>query len=155
MHGSLKDVVAGADVFIGVSGPNLLGREDILKMAKNPVVFALANPEPEVSPEDIHDIAGVIATGRSDYPNQVNNALAFPGVFRGALDCHAKNINGEMCLAAAHALAGVVREGQLCAENIMPSVFNDNVANTVAKAVKRVAGRMGVSRVFPNYEKVI
>ncbi|MDD2443571.1 MAG: NAD-dependent malic enzyme [Desulfotomaculaceae bacterium] len=155
VHGSLKDVVAGADVFIGVSGPNLLGREDILKMAKNPVVFALANPEPEVSPEDIHDIAGVIATGRSDYPNQVNNALAFPGVFRGALDCHAKNINGEMCLAAAHALAGVVREGQLCAENIMPSVFNDNVANTVAKAVKRVAGRMGVSRVFPNYEKVI
>ncbi len=155
VHGSLKDVIAGADVFIGVSGPGLLQREDILKMTKSPVVFALANPEPEVNPEDIQDIAGVVATGRSDYPNQINNALAFPGVFRGALDCHAKNINGEMCLAAAYALAGVVKEGQLSTENIMPSVFKDDVANAVAKAVKRVATRMGVSRIFPNYENVI
>jgi malate dehydrogenase (oxaloacetate-decarboxylating) len=146
VRGSLKEVIGGADVFIGVSGPGILNREDIMKMAAGPVVFALANPEPEVSPEDIFDLAGVIATGRSDYPNQINNALAFPGVFRGALDCHARTVNDEMCLAAAHALAGVVDGGHLSAENIIPSVFNEEVAPSVARAVEEAARRTGASR---------
>ncbi|HOV80134.1 MAG TPA: NAD-dependent malic enzyme [Bacillota bacterium] len=151
VHGGLKDVMAGADVFIGVSAPGLLQREDILKMAEKPVVFALANPDPEVEPEAIFDIAGVIATGRSDYPNQINNALAFPGVFRGALDCHARTINGEMCLAAAHALAGIITGEQLTAENIVPSVFNENVVRIVSEAVKKAAVETGVDRDFPNH----
>ncbi|MFZ5643857.1 MAG: NAD-dependent malic enzyme [Bacillota bacterium] len=146
--GSLKEVIAGADVFIGVSGPGLLDRNDVIKMAEKPVVFALANPDPEVSPEDVYDIAGVIATGRSDYPNQINNALAFPGVFRGALNCHARSINDEMCLAAAHALAGVIDDRHLSAENIIPSVFNEEVALTVARAVEEAARQTGISRDF-------
>lgn len=150
VHGTLKEVLAGADVFVGVSGPGLLHREDVLKMAEKPVVFALANPDPEVQPEEIFDIAGVIATGRSDYPNQINNALAFPGVFRGALDCHARTVNEQMCLAAAHALAGVITGDQLSAENIVPSVFNDDVVPTVARAVAEAANRTGVSRKFSN-----
>ncbi|AQS60229.1 NAD-dependent malic enzyme [Desulforamulus ferrireducens] len=145
-QGTLKEVIAGADVFVGVSAPGLLNREDILKMAEKPIVFALANPEPEIQPEEIYDIAGVIATGRSDYANQINNALAFPGVFRGALDCHAKTINDEMCLAAAYALASIIKEQELSAENIIPSVFNDRVAPVVAKAVAREARRTGVAR---------
>lgn len=154
VHGSLKDVIAGADVFIGVSGPGLLNRQDVMKMAEKPVVFALANPEPEVEPEEIYDIAGVIATGRSDYPNQINNALAFPGVFRGALDCHARTINDKMCLAAAHALSGVVTGDQLAAENVIPSVFNENVVQVVAEAVKKAARETGVAREFPNHANV-
>lgn len=152
LHGKLKEVLAGADVFVGVSGPGLLGREDILGMAEKPVVFALANPDPEIEPEEIYDIAGVIATGRSDYPNQINNALAFPGVFRGALDCQARTINDEMCLAAAYALAGIITGGQLTAENIIPSVFNEEVAKTVAKAVEKAAKLTGVSRKILNGE---
>jgi len=146
LHGSLKDVLTGADVFIGVSGPGLLGREDIMRMTDRPVVFALANPDPEVDFGEIHDVAGVIATGRSDYPNQINNALAFPGVFRGALDCHARTINEEMCLAAAYALAGIIGEAELTVENIIPSVFNDQVAPAVARAVYETAERTGVVR---------
>ncbi|SHF25442.1 malate dehydrogenase (oxaloacetate-decarboxylating) [Desulforamulus putei DSM 12395] len=146
IQGSLKEVIAGADVFIGVSGPGLLNREDILKMSKKPVVFALANPDPEIQPEEIYDIAGVIATGRSDYANQINNALAFPGVFRGALNCHARTINDEMCLAAAYALAGIITSDQLTAENIIPSVFNEEVAPAVARAVEEAAERTGVAR---------
>lgn len=146
IEGSLKDVIAGADVFVGVSAPGLLNREDIMKMSTKPIVFALANPDPEIQPEDIYDIAGVIATGRSDYANQINNALAFPGVFRGALNCHARTINDEMCLAAAHALAGIVKEQELSAENIIPSVFNEKVAPAVAKAVAKEAKRTGVAR---------
>ena len=145
-HGSLKEIIAGADVFIGVSGPGLLHREDILKMAASPVIFALANPEPEVNPEEIYDIAGVIATGRSDYPNQINNVLAFPGVFRGALDCHARTINDEMCLAAAWALGEIITGDQLSAENIIPSVFNEGVSPAVARAVAEAAKFTGVSR---------
>lgn len=144
--GSLKEVIAGADVFIGVSAPGVLNREDILKMAENPVVFALANPDPEIQPEEIYDIAGVIATGRSDYPNQINNALAFPGIFRGALNSHARTINDQMCLAAAYALAGIITEEELNAEHIIPSVFNDKVAPAVAKAVEEVAKETGVAR---------
>ncbi len=146
LHGTLKEVLAGADVFIGVSGPGLLNRDDILKMAEKPVVFALANPEPEVEPGDIYDLAGVTATGRSDHPNQINNALAFPGVFRGALDCHARTINDEMCVAAAFALAGIIQDSELTAENIIPSIFNEKVAAVVAKAVMTEAKKTGVSR---------
>ncbi len=146
VHGSLKEVLQGADVFIGVSGPGLLKREDIMKMAPRAVVFALANPDPEVEPEEIYGVAEVIATGRSDYPNQVNNALAFPGVFRGALNCHARTINEEMCLAAAYALAGVISGDQLNAENIIPSVFNGDVVAAVARAVEEAAERTGVAR---------
>ncbi|SHK93720.1 NAD-dependent malic enzyme [Desulforamulus aeronauticus] len=146
VQGSLKEVIVGADVFVGVSAPGLLNRQDIMKMSKQPIVFALANPDPEIQPEDIYDIAGVIATGRSDYANQINNALAFPGVFRGALNCHARTINDEMCLAAAYALAGIIKEQELSAENIIPSVFNKKVAPVVAKAVAKEARRTGVAR---------
>jgi malate dehydrogenase (oxaloacetate-decarboxylating) len=150
VHGKVDEVISGADVFIGVSGPGLLNRGDILKMSADPVVFALANPEPEVDPEAIFDITGVVATGRSDYPNQINNALAFPGVFRGALDCHARTVNTEMYLAAAYALAGIISEEHLTAEHIIPSVFNENVAPAVAKAVSEAAEKTGVAREFPN-----
>ncbi|ABO51458.1 Malate dehydrogenase (oxaloacetate-decarboxylating) [Desulforamulus reducens MI-1] len=146
IQGSLKEVIAGADAFVGVSAPGVLNRADIQKMSPKPVVFALANPEPEIPPEEIYDIAGVIATGRSDYPNQINNALAFPGIFRGALNCHATTINDEMCLAAAYALAGIIEEDQLTAEHIIPSVFNEKVAPAVSKAVEDVARKTGVSR---------
>lgn len=152
VRGTLKEVLRGADVFIGVSGPGLLSREDIINMAGKPVVFALANPDPEINPEDIFDIAGVIATGRSDYPNQINNALAFPGVFRGALDCRARTVNDEMCLAAAYALAGVVDARHLSAEDIIPSVFNEEVAPAVARAVEEAARRTGVARDMPESE---
>lgn len=148
VHGQLTEVIAGADVFVGVSAPSLLNREDIMKMAEKPIVFALANPEPEVEPKEIYDVAAVIATGRSDYPNQINNALAFPGVFRGALDCHARVINDEICLAAAHALAGMISEDELSAEHIIPSLFNDQVSTVVAKAVRQAAKQTGVSREF-------
>jgi malate dehydrogenase (oxaloacetate-decarboxylating) len=146
LHGPLKEVIQGADFFVGVSGPGLLSRDDVLKMAEKPIVFALANPEPEIEPEEIYDIAGVIATGRSDYPNQINNALIFPGLFRGALNCHARTINDEMCLAAAYGLASIVKDNQLAADNIIPSIFNDVVASTVAKAVEKAAEQTGVSR---------
>ncbi|WP_003544620.1 NAD-dependent malic enzyme [Desulfotomaculum nigrificans] len=145
-HGALKDVIVGADVFIGVSGPGVLDRSDVERMAKKPVVFALANPQPEIMPEEISDIAGVIATGRSDYPNQINNALAFPGIFRGALDCHARKINHEMCVAAAYALANTIKEKELSAENIIPSVFNNDVVPAVARAVQKAAETTGVCR---------
>lgn len=146
LQGSLREVLVGADVFIGVSGPGLLGREDIMQMADRPVVFAMANPEPEVEPEEIYDIAGVVGTGRSDYPNQINNVLAFPGVFRGALNCHARRINEEMYLAAAYALAGMVKDNELSSEYIIPSVFNKNVSRVVALAVQEAAEKTGVSR---------
>jgi len=154
-NGTLKEVLAGSDVFIGVSGPGLLHREDILKMAPRPVVFALANPVPEVEPEEVYDIAGVLATGRSDYPNQINNVLAFPGVFRGALDCHARAINGEMSLAAARALAGIVRPDELSADYIIPAVFNRDVTRKVAGAVKEAAIKSGLSRRINHFKDII
>ncbi|WP_165613490.1 NAD-dependent malic enzyme [Desulfotruncus arcticus] len=145
---SLKEAVSSADVFIGVSSANLLNRADIMRMASNPIVFALANPDPEVEPEEVHDLCGVIATGRSDYPNQINNALAFPGVFRGALDCHARMINDNMCLAAAQALAGIVKPDQMSAEYIIPSIFNEDVCPAVARAVENAARITDVSRKY-------
>lgn len=154
-QGSLKEVLGGADVFIGVSGPDLLNREDIMQMNGSPIVFALANPEPEIAPEDIYDIVGVVATGRSDYPNQINNVLAFPGIFRGALDCHASCINEDMYLAAAYALAGIIPPEQLGPENIIPSVFSGKVAKVVARAVTAAAEQTGVARKFTPYHDAL
>ncbi|MEG6615926.1 NAD-dependent malic enzyme [Peptococcaceae bacterium 1198_IL3148] len=148
LQGNLTEVIKDADVFIGVSAPGLLTKQDVANMAEKPIVFALANPEPEVKPEEIQDICAVIATGRSDFPNQINNALAFPGIFRGALDCHARKINNEMCIAAAHALAGTIKENELSAENIIPSVFNEGVVPAVAKAVVTAAEQTGVCMKF-------
>ncbi|MGQ9557097.1 MAG: NAD-dependent malic enzyme [Desulfurispora sp.] len=146
ISGNLAEAIKDADIFIGVSGPGLLIREDILNMNEKPVVFALANPEPEIAPEEIFDIAGVVATGRSDYPNQINNVLAFPGIFRGALDCYARCINDDMNLAAAEALANIITPEQLNAENIIPSVFSPKVVKVVAQAVARAAKSTGVAR---------
>jgi malate dehydrogenase (oxaloacetate-decarboxylating) len=138
--GSLKGAIVGADVFVGVSAPNLLNGDDIEKMAPDAIVFALANPEPEVDPAEATKHAAVVATGRSDFPNQINNVLAFPGVFRGLLDAHSNQINEQMLLAAAKALAAVVTDDELNAAYIMPSVFHADVHSAVATAVRRAAG---------------
>ncbi len=145
--GSLHDAVAGADVFIGVSAPNLLSGADVATMAKGAVVFALANPDPEVDPGAAREHAAVVATGRSDEPNQINNVLAFPGVFRGALDAGARDITEVMKVAAARAIAGVVSDGELGPSYIIPSVFNPDVATAVAEAVRRAA-TTGVAEPF-------
>jgi malate dehydrogenase (oxaloacetate-decarboxylating) len=146
VRGSLTDVVRGADFFLGVSQGNVLSLEDVKSMAPDPIVFALANPTPEISPELAHGHVAVLATGRSDYPNQINNVLAFPGIFRGALDCRASDINGEMKLAAARALAALVSPGELGPEHIVASVFDRRVAPAVADAVADAAERSGVAR---------
>ena len=145
-RGSLGDVLEGADVFIGVSGPAAVSAEAIGRMADRSIVFAMANPTPEITPEEIHDVAAVIATGRSDYPNQINNVLAFPGIFRGALDVRASAITESMKVAAGHAIAGVIAEDELGPEYIVPSVFNRDVAPLVAAAVAEAAERDGVAR---------
>ncbi|HEX6578708.1 MAG TPA: NADP-dependent malic enzyme [Jiangellaceae bacterium] len=133
--GTLRDALVGADVFIGVSGPNILTGDDIATMADDAVVFALANPDPEVDPVAAAKHASVVATGRSDFPNQINNVLAFPGVFRGLLDAHSRTITDEMLLAAARALAGTVNDDELNAAYIVPSVFHPGVTEAVAAAV--------------------
>ncbi|GAA5151537.1 MULTISPECIES: NAD-dependent malic enzyme [Amycolatopsis] len=140
VSGSLHDALVGADVFIGVSAPNLFGAEQVATMAENPVVFALANPDPEIDPLEAQKHAAVVATGRSDYPNQINNVLAFPGVFRGLLDAQAHDIDDEMLIAAANAIADVV-DDRLNASFIVPSVFDSAVAPAVAEAVKAAARR--------------
>ena len=137
--GTLHDALVGADVFIGVSAPNLFGAEQVATMADNPVVFALANPDPEIDPVEAQQHAAVVATGRSDYPNQINNVLAFPGIFRGLLDAHAKFISDDMLLAAANAIADVVEPDQLNPSFIVPSVFDASVAAAVAEAVRQAA----------------
>jgi malate dehydrogenase (oxaloacetate-decarboxylating) len=144
--GSADEALAGADVFIGLSGPGAVTREGIAAMADESIVFAMANPTPEIPPEEIDGLAAVVATGRSDYPNQINNVLAFPGVFRGALDVRATAINEEMKLAAAHAVAAVVKPEELGPEYIVPSVFNREVAPAVATAVSAAAEETGVAR---------
>ena len=144
--GSADEALAGADVFIGVSGPGAVSRDAIASMAGDAIVFAMSNPTPEVMPEEIEGLAAVVATGRSDYPNQINNVLAFPGVFRGALDVRASTINEEMKLAAATAIAAVVKPEELGAEYIVPSVFNREVAAVVAAAVAAAAEEAGVAR---------
>ncbi|TVT55655.1 NAD-dependent malic enzyme [Amycolatopsis rhizosphaerae] len=138
MSGTLHDALVGADVFIGVSAPNLFGAEQVATMAKDAIVFALANPDPEIDPLEAQKYAAVVATGRSDYPNQINNVLAFPGVFRGLLDAQANNIDDDMLLAAANAIADVV-DDRLNASYIVPSVFDSAVAPAVAEAVKTAA----------------
>jgi malate dehydrogenase (oxaloacetate-decarboxylating) len=146
--GELKDIVKGADIFIGVSAPGILTPEMIKTMADKPVIFAMANPVPEVMP-DVAKEAGafVIATGRSDYPNQINNVLAFPGIFRGALDVRASDINDEMKLAAADAISALVTEEDLKNGIIIPSAFNKSVVKDIAKAVADAAVKSGVARI--------
>jgi malate dehydrogenase (oxaloacetate-decarboxylating) len=135
----------GADVFIGLSGPDLITVDDVRSMAPDPIVFAMANPNPEIRPELIRDIAAVIATGRSDFPNQINNVLAFPGVFRGALDAGAKRITENMKVAAARAIADVVGD-DLRPDFIIPSVFDQRVVTAVAAASAAAARDDGVCR---------
>ena len=134
-EGTLHDAIDGADVFIGVSGPGVLKVEHLEKMAKDPIVFAMANPTPEIDPEVAAPHVRVMATGRSDYPNQINNLLCFPGIFKGALDCRARDINEEMKLAAAYAIANTVTEDELSEQYIIPSVFNKHVVENVRLAV--------------------
>jgi malate dehydrogenase (oxaloacetate-decarboxylating) len=143
---TLQEALKGADVFIGLSIGNLLTVADVQTMAKDPVLFAMANPEPEIAPDVAMPYCRVMATGRSDYPNQVNNLLAFPGIFRGALDVRARAINEEMKLAAAHAIAGSIPDDHLSEEHIVPSVFDRQVVRAVAKAVSRAAVESGVAR---------
>ncbi len=146
VRGSLVDVLKGADVFIGLSGPGVLPAEAIADMAPDPIVFALANPAPEVSPIQAVRYARIVATGRSDFSNQINNVLCFPGLLRGALDCRARDINDEMKIAAAHAIAGMVSSDQLSEVYIIPSVFDRRVARSVAEAVIEAAHSTGVAR---------
>ena len=145
-RGTADELLAGADVLVGVSAPGAVSVSAVRSMAPNAVVFAMANPIPEVQPEEIHDDVAILATGRSDYPNQINNVLAFPGVFRGALDVRASAINDEMQLAAALAIADVIPGDELHAEYVIPSVFNARVAEAVAAAVAEAAVRSGVAR---------
>ena len=146
--GILADALVGADIFIGVSAAGVLSADMIKSMAENPIVFALANPTPEIMPDEaIKAGAAVVATGRSDFPNQVNNVLAFPGIFRGALDVRASNINDDMKIAAAKAIASVVGENELSADYIIPDIFNKNVLKNVSEAVKEAAIKSGVARI--------
>ena len=146
--GSLAEVIRGADVFLGFSAPGVLTGEMVKTMAKDPVIFACANPTPEIFPEEAKTAgARVVGTGRSDYPNQINNVLAFPGIFRGALDVRAKEINDEMKVAAAKALAALIPDGELSEENIIPSAFDKRVVPAVAAAVAQAARDTGVARV--------
>jgi len=147
--GSLQDALEGADVFIGVSAGGLLTRENVLRMAPNPIVFAMANPSPEILPGDIDDIVAVAATGRSDYPNQINNVLCFPGMFRAALDCRATGITEEMKLAAAEAIASVIPDDKLSKHYIIPSVFDQSVVERIRERVVRAAIATGVARRIP------
>ncbi|HEX8645449.1 MAG TPA: NAD-dependent malic enzyme [Thermoleophilaceae bacterium] len=145
--GTLIDVMEGTDVFVGLSGPGIIDAKDLQRMNPDPIVFAMANPNPEVRPEEAAPYVRVMATGRSDYPNQINNVLAFPGVFRGALDVRATAITEEMKVAAAHGIAAVVTDDELDEDHIVPSVFNRQVSHSVAEAVSREARQSGVARV--------
>jgi malate dehydrogenase (oxaloacetate-decarboxylating) len=144
--GSLVDVLEGADLFIGLSGPGVIQAKDLARMNKDPFVFAMANPNPEVKPEDAAQYVSVMATGRSDYPNQINNVLAFPGIFRGALDVRAPKITEEMKMAAAQGIASVVSDEELREDYIIPSVFNADVCPAVSRAVAEEAQREGMAR---------
>ena len=146
LTGSADDVLAGADVFVGLSRPGAVTADGIRSMAGDAIVFAMANPVPEVAPEEIDGLAAVVATGRSDYPNQINNVLAFPGIFRGALDVRASAITTGMEVAAGHAIAAVIPASELAPDYIVPSVFNRSVVAEVAEAVARAAERDGVAR---------
>ncbi len=146
--GTLADAMQGADIFIGVSAPGIVTEEMVASMAKNPIVLPMANPVPEIMPDlAIKAGAAVVGTGRSDFPNQINNVLAFPGIFRGALDCRASEINEEMKIAAARAIASLVSDEELNAEYILPKAFDERVGKTVAAAVEKAARETGVARV--------
>ena len=146
--GSLSDVIKNADVFIGVSAPGTLNKDMVKSMAEKPIIFACANPIPEIFPEDAKEAgAAVVSTGRSDFPNQINNVLCFPGIFRGALNVRAKDINDEMKVAAAYAIAELVSDQELNAEYILPAAFDERVKDAVAKAVAEAAKKSGVARV--------
>lgn len=147
-QGSLADMLVGADIFIGVSAPGQVTTEMVKTMNKDAIIFACANPTPEIFPEDAKaGGAAVIATGRSDFPNQINNVLAFPGIFRGVFDCRAKEINEEMKIAAAHALAELIPDDKLSADYIIPEAFDPAVGPAVAKAVAEAARKSGVARI--------
>ncbi len=144
--GSVHDVLKGADVFFGLSAPGVIDENDLKNMAKDPIVFAMANPTPEIMPEDAAGLVAVMATGRSDYPNQINNVLCFPGIFRGALNCRASRINEAMKLAAANAIAGIITDDELYSDYIIPSVFDRRVGEAVAREVEEAAYQTGVAR---------
>ena len=148
IKGTLKEAVAGANVFIGLSAPNVLTGEMVSSMAEGAMVFAMANPTPEIMP-DVAKAAGaaVVGTGRSDFPNQINNVLAFPGIFRGALDVRASDINDEMKIAAAYAIAGIIEDSELSPEYIIPSALDKRVVERVSRAVAKAAVESGVARI--------
>ncbi len=146
--GTLADAMVGADVFIGVSGPNLVSQDMVKSMAKDPIVLPMANPDPEILPDDAKAAgARIVGTGRSDFPNQINNVLAFPGIFRGTLDARASDINEAMKVAAAYAIAELVDEADLNEENIIPYALDERVAPAVAEAVYKAAIETGVARI--------
>lgn len=148
LKGKLADALKGADIFVGVSAPNIVSQEMVASMNENAILFAMANPVPEIMPDKAKEAgAAVVGTGRSDFPNQINNVLAFPGVFRGALDVRAKDINDEMKLAAAYAIAGLISEDELSADYIIPSPFDKRVVKVVAEAVAKAAKETGVARI--------
>ena len=148
LHGTLADAMKGTDVFIGVSAPNIVSEEMIKSMASDAIVFPMANPTPEIMPDKAKAAgARVVGTGRSDFPNQINNVLAFPGIFRGALDCRATCINDEMKVAASYALAELIPENELSEENIIVSALDKSVASSVAQAVIKAAQKTGVNRI--------
>jgi malate dehydrogenase (oxaloacetate-decarboxylating) len=144
--GTAGEALVDADVFIGLSGPGVVSLKDIKAMNKNAIVFAMANPIPEILPEEAGPYVRVMATGRSDYPNQINNSCGFPGIFRGLLDVRARRVNDEMKLAAAHAIAGMVGKDELSEEYITPSMFDPRLVPAVSSAVAEAAVRTGVAR---------
>ncbi len=146
LEGDLSDAVEGADFFLGLSVPDVLTTEHLDKMAEDPIIFALANPDPEIAPEEAKGRAAVMATGRSDYPNQINNTLCFPGLFRGVLNCRAREINEEMKLAAARALASVIPDDNLSPDYIIPTVFDERIVPAMAEAVEEAAHETGAAR---------
>jgi malate dehydrogenase (oxaloacetate-decarboxylating) len=151
LRGSTSKALKGADIFIGLSQPGVIHSRDIKNMAKDPVIFAMANPIPEIMPEEAARHARVVATGRSDYPNQINNVLCFPGLFRGVLDCQAREINDEMLFAAANAIAHIVLEEELSEDYIIPSVLNRRVPEQVSNNVREAAIQTGVARLEHGY----
>jgi malate dehydrogenase (oxaloacetate-decarboxylating) len=146
IKGDLGEAIRGADLFLGVSAPGILKPEHLQSMARDPIVFAMANPVPEIMPEEAEPYVRIMATGRSDYPNQINNVLCFPGLFRGCLDVRARDITEEMKLAAADAIASIITEDELSEEYIIPSVFDRRVAKAVATAVGKAAFDVGSAR---------
>ncbi|MGO9612630.1 MAG: NAD-dependent malic enzyme [Dissulfurispiraceae bacterium] len=146
VKGTIADAMKGADVFIGLSAPNIITPDDIKGMAEDPIVFALANPEPEIAPEDAQPVTRILATGRSDYPNQINNMLSYPGIFRGLLDVRARRVNVEIKLAAAKAIAYTLKDSELHEDYIIPSIFDKKVVTSVATAVANAAMACGVAR---------